>query len=147
MKLDKQRAAYLMDTVIIPSLKLDIPEPFYSFLKVLEEEEDNLVLKAIADSLRSLLGPPMPQPQPSGQIYPPRQTSAPHGQPYAPGQPHGGQPYAPGQPHGGQPYASGQPYGQPYVCGQTYGPPPGQPYNPGPPSAGQPYPLGPQGTL
>ena len=88
MTLDKQRAGYLMDTVIIPSLKLDIPEPFYSFLKVLEEEEDNLVLKAIADSLRSLLGPPMPQPHvgpPSGQIYPPGQASAPN-QIYPPGQ-------------------------------------------------------------
>ena len=91
MALDKQRAAYLMDTVIIPSLKLDIPEPFYSFLKVLEEEEDNLVLKTIAESLRSLLGPPMPQPY--------------GGQPYTPGQPQHyatGQPYAPRAPYPGQ---------------------------------------------
>ena len=100
MTLDKQRAGYLMDNVIIPTLKVDIREPFYNFLQVLEEDE-NVVVNAIAKDLRSLLGPPMPQP----------------GQPFS-GQPYGGQPY-PGQPYPGQPYA-GQPYpGQPYA-GQPY---------------------------
>jgi len=88
MSLDKDRAGYLMDRIIIPSLKLDIVEPFYNFLEVLELEEDNVVVKVIAKDLRSLLGPPMPQP-------------------------HGGQPYAPGQPphYVPPPYAPGKSYG------------------------------------
>ena len=87
MSLDKERAGYLMDKIIIPSLKLDIAEPFYNFLEALEEEEDNVVIKKIAEELRSLLGPPMPQPSgcTTEQIYPPGQTLA-SGQIYPPGQ-------------------------------------------------------------
>ena len=97
MTLDKERAGYLLDNVIIPTLKVDIREPFYNFLETLEQDE-NVVVKAVAKDLRSLLGPPMPQP---GQPFPPQQQYS--GQPYpAPPQTYPGQPYA--QPYAGQPY-------------------------------------------
>ena len=97
MTLDKERAGYLLDNVIIPTLKVDIREPFYNFLETLEQDE-NVVVKAVAKDLRSLLGPPMPQP---GQPLPPQQQYS--GQPYpAPPQTYPGQPYA--QPYAGQPY-------------------------------------------
>ena len=105
MTLDKDRAGYLLDHVIIPTLKVDIQEPFYNFLEVLEQDE-NVVVKKVAKDLRSLLGPPMPQP---GQPFPGQPQYG--GQPY-PGQPqYGGQPYpAPPQVYPGQPYAyPGQP--------------------------------------
>ena len=117
MSLDKERAGYLIDRIIIPSLKLDIAEPFYNFLEALEEEEDNVVVKKIAEELRSLLGPPMPQPSgpPAGQIYPPGAR-----------QPHG--PPNPGQLSSGPPHPA-----------QPYNPNPAQPYNPGLPNPGQLY--------
>ena len=54
MTLDKERAEYLIDNVIITSLKVDAREPFYDFLQVLEDG-DNAVVKAVARDLRSQL--------------------------------------------------------------------------------------------
>ena len=123
MTLDKERAGYLLDNVIIPSLKVDIREPFYNFLEVLKEDE-NPVVKAIGDELRSRLGPPMPQPNP-GQ-YPP---------PTGPAQypPSTGQPYPTQYPQ--QPYPAQYPQ-QPYPAQYPQQPQPGQ-Y---PPPTRQPYP-------
>lgn len=39
MKLDKDRASYLLDKVIIPSLKLDVHDLFDAFMRVLEEHD------------------------------------------------------------------------------------------------------------
>ena len=76
MTLDKERAEYLLDTVIITSLKVDIQETFYNFLQVLEDD-DNPVVKVVAKDLRSQLGPSMP-PQPcEGSVHPPSQGQTP----------------------------------------------------------------------
>ena len=76
MTLDKERAGYLLDTVIITSLKVDIQETFYNFLQVLEDD-DNPVVKVVANDLRSQLGPSMP-PQPcEGSVHPPSQGQTP----------------------------------------------------------------------
>ena len=40
MRLDKDRASFLLDKVIIPSLKLDVRDLFDAFLRVLEERDD-----------------------------------------------------------------------------------------------------------
>ena len=40
MRLDKDRASYLLDKVVIPSLKLDVRDLFDAFLRVLEERDD-----------------------------------------------------------------------------------------------------------
>ena len=152
MTLDKDRAEYLVDEVIIPSLKLDIREPFDNFLQVLEDD-DNPVVIAIVKSLKSYL---------AGSIPPQRKGSLPH-QPYSfpvgpdsprqpyryidpsPGQPYPGQPY-PGQTYSGQSYPVPPSPGyqhQPSYFEQSYpGSTPGQPYpgsNPGQPYPGQAY--------
>ena len=64
MTLDKERAGYLLDSVIITSLKVDIQEPFYRFLQVLEDDH-NPVVNVVANDLRSHLK----QPQLSTQRY------------------------------------------------------------------------------
>ena len=148
MKLDKERAEYLLDSVITPALKVDFQELFYNFLQVLEND-DNPVVKVVAKDVRSQLGtstvsqpnpgqpPPGQQPH-TPQSYPGQPNSV---QPYPP-QPYPMQPYPP-QPYPMQPYPT-QPYPgyQPYaaVMGQ---PPPGQLYNG--PNPLQPY--HPQGKL
>ena len=143
MTLDKERAEYLIDNVIITSLKVDADKPFYDFLQVLEEEEDSAVVKAVARDLRSQLGPSMPQP-PVQQAYVPQSYSGQPGQPlYNGGLPYPTQPYLVHQPYPPAPYPP-QPY---YGTGQ---PPPGQFYSgPNPvqsyPPQGQPYPT--QGML
>ena len=92
MTLDKERAGYLMDNVIIPTLKVDCQEPFYNFLKILEDDDNPAVVKAVAKDLRSLLPPvtfasqgQYPTPYP---VYPP-QAGQPH--PAYPPQPYAGQ--------------------------------------------------------
>ena len=81
MTLDKERAGYLIDNVIITTLKVDSQETFYNFLQVLEND-DNPVVKVVANDLRSQLGPSMP-PQPyGGSVHPPTQGQMP--QPYPP---------------------------------------------------------------
>ena len=56
MTLDKDRAGYLLDTVIIATLKVDIQEQFYNFLGVLVNY-DNAVVKQIGNDLRMHLKP------------------------------------------------------------------------------------------
>ena len=59
MKSDKERAGYLMDTVIIPILKNNTSwVPFYKFLKVLLND-GNPAVKVVAKELRSHLRPSM----------------------------------------------------------------------------------------
>ena len=57
MTLDKDRAGYLLDTVIIATLKVDIQEQFYNFLGVLENY-DNAVVKQVGNDLRMHLKRP-----------------------------------------------------------------------------------------
>ena len=113
MRLDKERAGYLIDNVIIPTLKVDYQEPFYNFLKVLEDDDNPAVVKAVAKVLRSQLGLSMP-PQPyDGLVHPPHQRQTP--QQYSPYQgqmpklsPSGGE-YL-GMPQPAQLYPFPQPY-------------------------------------
>ena len=160
MTLDKERAGYLLDSVIITSLKVDIHEPFYRFLQVLEEDH-NPVVNVVADDLRSHLKQPQLSTQrfscPDGHLsspypeYPPQSLD---GQPSSlqpnlvhqlpiPEHPRPEQPYPypeqsyPEQPPLGQQFYTGSYSEQPYPvqpnCVYPYS---GQP-NPGQPPQGQ----------
>ena len=81
MKLDKDRAKYLIETVVA-SLRYDFRERFYNFLQVLEEE-DNPVVKVVAKDMRSQLEPSMPPQLSGGLVHPSHQghsmmTPGPH---------------------------------------------------------------------
>ena len=91
-KLDKDRAEYLIDTVIIPSLEVGAKESFTNFLKVLGED-DSPISKEILKDLNTHLGPsqpyqgpPMPQPYSTPQgpsaTHPPYHQGPPMPQPY-----------------------------------------------------------------
>ena len=81
MKLDKDRASYLLDKVIIPSLKLDIHDLFDGFLRVLEQHDETKELcEDLKLNLKHLLSqpselPPLQypveqyQPLPYGQFH------------------------------------------------------------------------------
>ena len=56
MTLDKDRAEYLIDTVIIPSLEVGAKESFTNFLKVLGED-DSPISKEVLKDLNTHLGP------------------------------------------------------------------------------------------
>ena len=77
MTSDKDRAEYLMNKVLIPSLKADVREPFYNFLQVLEDD-DNPVVKAIVKDLRSHLRPSMPPQPPGPPVQPAYHGHSPH---------------------------------------------------------------------
>ena len=129
MESDKERAEYLIDNVITPSLKIDILEPFYDFLQVLEGE-DNSVVKAVAKDLRSQLGPSMPQPLHGVSVHPPSQGQTP--QQYPPSQGQTPQQYPPSQGQTSQQYPPSQ--GQ---TSQQYPPYQGQTPQQYPPYQGQ----------
>ena len=77
MTLDKDRASYLLDSVIIPSLKLDIHDVFDAFLHVLEED-DSPIIKRLYEDLKSYLELSLSQPSPA---HPPKVSQYPQGQP------------------------------------------------------------------
>ena len=78
MRLDKDRASYLLDKVIIPSLKLDVHDLFDAFLRVLEEHDDDT--KQLCEDLKLYLRQSVSwQPQPPQVLQYP---ILPYGQPY-----------------------------------------------------------------
>ena len=91
MTLDKERAGYLMDNVIIPTLKVDCQEPFYNFLKILEDDDNPAVVKAVAKDLRSSLRLSAASQPYGGLVHPPYQGQTP--QQYPPYQGQMPQPY------------------------------------------------------
>ena len=63
MKLDKDRASYLLDKIIIPSLKLDIQDLFNGFLRVLEQHDETKKLcEDLKLNLKYLLSQPSEHP-------------------------------------------------------------------------------------
>ena len=169
MTLDKERAGYLLDSVIIATLKIDIQESFYKFLQVLEDDH-NPVVKVVANDLRLYLKQPqLPMRSfscPAGHLsspyseYPPQpldgqpsslQHNLVHQLPIAehpsPEQPYSypGQPY-PSQPLLGQQFNTGS-YSYPVHpnCANPYSgqPNPGQPQQPSRFYSEQPNPVQP----
>ena len=83
MILDKDRASYLLDKVIIPSLKLDVHDLFDGFLRVLEQRDETKELcEDLKLHLRQSLSQPSTKP-PQMLPYPIQQHQQfPYGQPH-----------------------------------------------------------------
>ena len=79
MRLDKDRASYLLDKVIIPSLKLDVHDLFDGFLRVLEQYDET---KELCENLKLHLRQSSQSESPHAQMihYPIQQL--PYGLPY-----------------------------------------------------------------